>query len=71
MRERTGYCQKQIVIVMTADNPIVVDGVTGEGPVQTSTYYDYKVGSNIERPKYISEVYEGVTKMPCSTLFGS
>ena len=33
MRERTGYCQKQIVIVMTADNPIVVDGVTGEGPV--------------------------------------
>ena len=28
-----GYCQNQIVIAMTADNPIVVDGVTGEGPV--------------------------------------
>ena len=31
--EMRGYCQIQIVIVMTGDNPIVVDGVTGEGPV--------------------------------------
>ena len=33
MREGIGYCQNQVVMVMTADNPIVVDGVTGEAPV--------------------------------------
>ena len=30
MREKRGHCQKQVVIVMTADNPIVEAGVTGE-----------------------------------------
>ena len=28
--ERRGHCQKQVVIVMTADNPIVEARVTGE-----------------------------------------
>ena len=32
MREGIGYCQNQVVMVMTADNPIV-DSVTGEAPV--------------------------------------
>lgn len=32
MREGIDYCQNQVVMIMTADNPIVA-GVTGEAPV--------------------------------------